>query len=218
MAKETVRYPDALVARVEAVVAEVDAFESKSEFYRFASDFLLSVLDPEHDPTVLGYGDIVAELESVSGGRLLPDAGEDATTEPFLDAYIQVRRHLLYDDVEAARSVVADRYDATDREALLLDEVIGRERRTASAVRGREPGVRDPPRETEPVSRLPEEGPAENRRPGHPDRAEAEGTPTDGHAADDSGEPSPRPETRRRRAKATRETDGGNDTVDSEDA
>jgi len=129
MPKETVRYPDALVSGVEAVVAEAEAFESKSEFYRFACDFLLSVIDEDHDPTVLGYGDIVADLESSTDGRLVPrpDA-EELATGPFLDAYIQVRRHLLYDDVEAARAVVAERYDATDREALLLDEVIGRER------------------------------------------------------------------------------------------
>jgi Arc/MetJ-type ribon-helix-helix transcriptional regulator len=142
MAKETVRYPDALVAGVEAVVAESDAFESKSEFYRFASDFLLSVVDEDHEPTALGYGDIVSDLEATTGASLdrATEAGE-ATTGPFLDAYIQVRRHLLYDDVERARAVVAERYDATDREALLLDEVIGRERHERRTGRARDPAV-----------------------------------------------------------------------------
>ena len=105
MAKDTVRYPDKVVDEIDALV-EDGVFESKSEFYRFASDFLLSVIDADHEPTVLGYGDIVADLESTTDGRLVPRAeGEEPATGPFLDAYIQVRRHLLYDDVEAARAV-----------------------------------------------------------------------------------------------------------------
>lgn len=204
MPKETVRYPDALVAGVEAVVAEADAFESKSEFYRFASDFLLSVIDADHEPTVLGYGDIVADLESTTDGRLVPRAeGEEPATGPFLDAYIQVRRHLLYDDVEAARAVVAERYDATDREALLLDEVIGRERRSAAAGRGagRAP---DPAAGTGETT----DGSGHGSAAPEPPDATAEGSTAED--APDRGRPTGgggRP------VEATRETDGGTDTV-----
>jgi len=207
MPKETVRYPDALVAGVEAVVAEADAFESKSEFYRFASDFLLSVLDEDHDPTVLGYGDIVADLESSTDGRLLPRAGaEDPAAGPFLDAYIQVRRQLLYDDVEAARAVVAERYDATDREALLLDEVIGRERRERGAVsRAREQG---PTNAAEPAPEPAATGDEDGGGAG--DLAESRGVTTDGSTAADGDRPRSE-ESRGRPAEATRETDGGTD-------
>lgn len=121
MAKETVRYPDALVSRIEAFVDDSAAFESKSEYHRFASEFLLSLLEPGHEPSVLGYGEIyddLGDLDDVLGGG--PD---DA--EPFLETYIRVRRHLLHGEVEAARGVVDERYDVADREALLLDEVIG---------------------------------------------------------------------------------------------
>lgn len=202
MPKETVRYPDALVSGVEAVVAEAGAFESKSEFYRFASDFLLSVIDEGHEPTVLGYGDIVADLESSTDGRLTPrPEAEEEATGPFLDAYIQVRRHLLYDDAKAARAVVAERYDATDREALLLDEVIGRERSTGDR--------RTPPRPPETGHAAGDsdgvghgEGGVESR-----DRTAAvpttDGAPDRGRADESPGQP---PET-------TPETDGGAETA-----
>jgi Arc/MetJ-type ribon-helix-helix transcriptional regulator len=125
MAKETVRYPDALVARIETFVSDSSAFESKSEYHRFASEFLLSLLDPDHQPSVLGYGEIFDDL-----GDELDEVFDDATegTEPFLETYIRVRRHLLRGEVDEARAAVDDQYGPTDREALLLDELIGRSR------------------------------------------------------------------------------------------
>lgn len=204
MPKGTVRYPDALVAGVEAVVAASEAFESKSEFYRFASDFLLSVLDGGHEPTVLGYGDIVADLVSASEGRLVPKTdAETPPTGPFLDAYIQVRRHLRYDDVESARAVVADRYDATDREALLLDETIGRERIVTGA-------VRDQTRVPGPVPREREDGDQ------HDGSGDVGGESRDEAAAgatseDTEGAPG---ERRCTPAEPPRGTDGGTDEAD----
>jgi hypothetical protein len=133
MAKETVRYPDALVARIEAFVNDSSAFESKSEYHRFASEFLLSLLDPDHEPSVLGYGEIFddlgTELEDVLGEPGVED-------ERFLETYIRVRRHLLHGEHDEARVVVDEMYDVTDREALLLDELIGQSRAA-----GMEPSV-----------------------------------------------------------------------------
>jgi hypothetical protein len=209
MAKETVRYPDALVSEVEAVVAASEAFESKSEFYRFASDFLLSVLDPAHEPSVLGYGDIVADLESTTDGRLVPrDDGDETATGPFLDAYIQVRRHLLYDDVESARAVVGERYEATDREALLLDEVIGRERRTRGPA-GNPTHPRDQTAVSEPTEERTGDG-TENLADPRPD-------PVDGSMGEDGSTTERGREATDRPAEAMRETDGGHDTSGESD-
>jgi Arc/MetJ-type ribon-helix-helix transcriptional regulator len=129
MAKETVRYPDALVARIEAFVTDSTAFESKSEYHRFASEFLLSLLDPDHEPSVLGYGEIFDDL-----GAELDDALDrtDGDEERFLETYIRVRRHLLHGELDEARATVDEAYDVTDREALLLDELIGQSQRTGA--------------------------------------------------------------------------------------
>lgn len=144
MGKETVRYPDALVARIEELVADSEVFESKSELHRFASDFLCCVLDPEHEPSVLGYDDIRDDLEAESGVSLQPD--DVATGDgdvPFLHSYLTVRRSLLHGDVREARAYVDETYDIADREALLLDELIGR-------YRTREPGPQAPSRTVQP--------------------------------------------------------------------
>lgn len=136
MGKETVRYPDALVARIEELVADSDVFESKSELHRFASDFFLCVLDPDHDPSVLGYDDILSDLEAESGVSLQPD--DVATSDgdvPFLESYLRVRRALLHGDIDEARAYVTETYDITDREALLLDELIGLHRDDATETR-----------------------------------------------------------------------------------
>lgn len=129
MGKETVRYSDALVARIEELVGESAVFESKSEFHRFASDFLLGVLEPDHESSVLGFDDIREDLEAESGVSLQSD--DVATGDgdvPFLHSYLQVRRSLLHGDVAEARAYVDETYDIADREALLLDELIGRYR------------------------------------------------------------------------------------------
>ena len=127
MAKETVRYPDALVARIEAFVTDSSAFESKSEYHRFASEYLLSLLDPDHQPSVLGYGEIFDDL-----GSELDEVFDDSppSEEPFLETYIRVRRHLLHGEREEARAIVDEQYAVTDLEAVLLDELIGQSRGT----------------------------------------------------------------------------------------
>ena len=98
--------------------------------------------------------------------------------------------------------------------------MIGRERRTAVAdgdrARQPEPPSRDHGRESEAASRPPEEGRAEYRgEDGHEELVETSGTTADGETAADSEEPTAGREPPRRRAEATRETDGG---VDPEDA
>lgn len=187
MAKETVRYPDALVTRIETFVTDSSAFESKSEYHRFASEFLLSLLDADHSPSVLGYDEIFRDLEVDLGDAL---GSHDGTDQPFLDTYIRVRRHLLRGDLDEARAVVDETYDVTDREALLLDEVIAqaRDTETAAAVNAEStPRARTTERQRESNGRLHPDGSASE-----PDQTEqSEGTPdaeaSDGESAVDPG-------------------------------
>ncbi len=178
MGKETVRYPDALVARIEELVADSDVFESKSELHRFASDFFLCVLDPDHDPSVLGYDDILADLEAESGVSLQPD--DVATSDgdvPFLESYLQVRRYLLHGEVDDARTYVTETYDITDREALLLDELIGRHRQGATEARQTTQNLHPPVVDSQPPTNG--EAPGAMQNGSTPDTADPGATETD---------------------------------------
>ncbi|MFB6165158.1 MAG: hypothetical protein ABEJ31_08365 [Haloarculaceae archaeon] len=193
MGKETVRYPDALVARIEEIVADSDVFESKSEFHRFASEYLLCVLDPDHDSSVLGFEDILADLEDdeeVSLSRREPTTGDGDV--PFMQAYVRVRRDLMHGDVQSAREYVAETYDLADREALLLDELIGRYRRRQAV---------DPPRRRT----------RDELAPREPSRSPEEARIRDEAEADTN--PQAKPDRHIRLSSPDRtETDGGTDT------
>jgi len=118
MTKETVRYPDEVVEAVEAVADEEGGvFESKSEFYRFAAEYVLDTIRDDYDPESFDFEEIRAELEQrgdVTGPR-----------EVFLDAVLAVRKHGLRGEFDAAEAVIDDRYDDGDVEAVVLEELLG---------------------------------------------------------------------------------------------
>ena len=49
MVKSTVRFPESVVGEIEALV-EDGTFESKSEFYRFSTDYVLNQVLDEYEP------------------------------------------------------------------------------------------------------------------------------------------------------------------------
>ncbi|MFB6137413.1 MAG: CopG family transcriptional regulator [Halobacteriaceae archaeon] len=123
MTKETVRYPDGVVAAVEDAVDQ-GVFESKSEFYRFAAEYVLRALDPEYEPETFDFHEILDELEAEGE---LAGTGADAGAEepaPFLEAVSAVRRHCFRGEYERAEAVIDRRYGAADPEAILLEEFL----------------------------------------------------------------------------------------------
>ncbi len=121
MAKDTVRYPDDVVDEIDALV-EDGMFESKSEFYRFSAEYVLTLIDPEHEPETFNFDEIKAELEidpSAAAG-----VGTDGGTF-FLEAVITVRKHGLRGDFEAAERFIDSHYSPTDQECLILEELLG---------------------------------------------------------------------------------------------
>jgi Arc/MetJ-type ribon-helix-helix transcriptional regulator len=118
MAKDTVRYPDPVVAAIDEQVAD-GVFESKSEFYRFAAEYVLDLLAEEYEPQTFAFDELRREL-AVDERR---DADGDGP-DPFLRAAAAVRQAALRGDTDAAAAVIDDRYEPTDREALLLDELL----------------------------------------------------------------------------------------------
>jgi len=118
MTKETVRYPDEVVAAVEDVVGD-DVFESKSEFYRFSAEYVLRAIDPEYDPETIDFAEIEAELHEYGE--------QERESEAFFADAVRVRRHGLRGEFEQAETII-DGYADTSGEAVFLEGLLGRHR------------------------------------------------------------------------------------------
>lgn len=123
MAKDTVRYPDDVVEEIDTLV-EDGMFESKSEFYRFSAEYVLTLINPEHDAETFNFDEIKSELNIE--GRDHPEAvfGTDGGTF-FLDAVITVRKYGLRGNYEAAERFIDSHFEPTDQECLILEELLG---------------------------------------------------------------------------------------------
>ncbi|MDG5820982.1 CopG family transcriptional regulator [Natronococcus sp. A-GB7] len=119
MAKDTVRYPDAVVDQIDALVDD-GMFESKSEFYRFSAEYVLTLVDPDHDVETFNFDEIKAELDIPEETESAADGGTF-----FLEAVITVRKHGLRGNYEAAEQFIDDHYEPTDQECLVLEELLG---------------------------------------------------------------------------------------------
>ena len=130
MAKDTVRYPDDVVDAIDALV-EDGMFESKSEFYRFSAEYVLTLINTDHEPETFNFKEIKAELnidENAYADVLDADGGTF-----FLDAVITVRKHGLRGNYEDAERFIDSHYEPTDQECLILEELLGTYRHTADA-------------------------------------------------------------------------------------
>ncbi|GAB7017251.1 hypothetical protein JCM18750_01120 [Halostagnicola bangensis] len=122
MAKDTVRYPDDVVDEIDALVAD-GMFESKSEFYRFSAEYVLTLIDPDHEVETFNFDEIKSELE-------ISDTGHTAIANPdggtfFLESVITVRKQGLRGNFEAAEQFIDTHYDQTDQECIILEELLG---------------------------------------------------------------------------------------------
>ena len=122
MAKDTVRYPDDVVDAIDTLV-EDGMFESKSEFYRFSAEYVLTLLNPEHEVETFNFDEIKNELNIDQRTHVNP-VGTDGGTF-FLDAIITVRKFGLRGNYEDAERFIDTHYDPTDQECLILEELLG---------------------------------------------------------------------------------------------
>ena len=122
MAKDTVRYPDEVVEEIDTLVQD-GMFESKSEFYRFSAEYVLTLINPDHDVKTFNFDEIKSELE-ISRADHAKALGADGGTF-FLDAVITVRKHGLRGNYEAAERFIDTHYDSTDQECIILEELLG---------------------------------------------------------------------------------------------
>ncbi|ELZ16146.1 MULTISPECIES: CopG family transcriptional regulator [Haloterrigena] len=122
MAKDTVRYPDEVVETIDELVDD-GMFESKSEFYRFSAEYVLTLLNNDHEVKTFNFDEIKTELD-ISEEDHAKALGADGGTF-FLDAVITVRKHGLRGDYEAAERFIDTHYESTDQECIILEELLG---------------------------------------------------------------------------------------------
>ncbi|NHN48753.1 hypothetical protein G9464_14285 [Halostella sp. JP-L12] len=116
MVKSTVRFPEAVVEEIEALVDE-GVVESKSEFYRFCSEYVLAQRLDDYEPRTLDFDDLKAELIEDSVGR-------DEESISFLESLLFVRKQALRGNVRDAEDFIDHHYDPVDRDAVLLEELL----------------------------------------------------------------------------------------------
>ena len=138
MVKSTVRFPESVVDEIESLV-EAEQFESKSEFYRFSSDYVLNQMVEDYDPTTIDYEEIRSEVMPESDRAIGSDA--DADHPPFFESVSFVRKLALRGNFSDAEDFIDHQYTPSDRHAILLEEILQLYRGEASpAGRGSPPG------------------------------------------------------------------------------
>ena len=144
MVKSTVRFPESVVEEIESLVDEGN-FESKSEFYRFSADYVLSRTLDEYDPETIDYeaieSEVIPETDREIGG-----AGDD-DGPPFFESVAFVRKLALRGKFSDAEDFIDHQYVPGDRHAVLLEEILRLYREDAAGDDGppSEPGQQRPP-------------------------------------------------------------------------
>jgi len=121
MVKSTVRFSDTVMDRVEELI-EGETFSSKSEFQRFAVEFVLSEID-DYEPEMLDFEDVRDDVfpddSPVRGDKAVPEPGAE-----FYQIAARVRQFAIRGEIETARDLIDTHYPATDPRSLLLDDIV----------------------------------------------------------------------------------------------
>ena len=121
MVKSTVRFSETVMDRVEELVSG-ETFSSKSEFQRFAVEFVLSEID-DYEPEMLDFEDVRQEVFPENsphrGEEFVPEAGAE-----FYQVAARVRQFAIRGEIETARDLIDTHYPATDPRSLLLDDIV----------------------------------------------------------------------------------------------
>lgn len=107
--------------RVEELV-EGETFSSKSEFQRFAVEFVLSEID-DYEPEMLDFEDVRDEVfPDTTTHRNQEFVPEDDAE--FYQIAARVRQFAIRGETETARDLIDTHYPATDPRSLLLDDIV----------------------------------------------------------------------------------------------
>jgi len=120
MVKSTVRFPEEVIENVEKMV-EGELFSSKSEFQRFAVEYVLSE-KTDHDPEMVGFKEIRADVFSDSKVPRAEPAAD--TSDEFVETAARVRQLAARGEIETAAEYLDSRYPPTDPRSMLLEDLI----------------------------------------------------------------------------------------------
>jgi len=121
MVKSTVRFPESVVGEIESLV-ESGQFESKSEFYRFSTDYVLTQVLDDYEPETIDYEQIREEVMPQAERELGADA--DADHPPFFESVAFVRKLALRGNFSDAEDFIDHQYVPGDRHAVVLEELL----------------------------------------------------------------------------------------------
>lgn len=146
MVKSTVRFPESVIEEISSLV-EAGHFESKSEFHRFASEYVLAEIIDGYEPEMLDFESVKADL--MPAMTLIETAGRPEDNGSFLQSAVMVRRYALRGNFRDAEDFIDHHYTPDERDCLLLEELLELYRRS---YRGRPGGgqrspAHDRPRE-----------------------------------------------------------------------
>jgi Arc/MetJ-type ribon-helix-helix transcriptional regulator len=121
MVKSTVRFPESVIEQVEEVV-ETETFSSKSEFHRFAVEYVLSEIT-DHDVQMLDFDEIRQEV--LAQTPEIPDAETPSDSDSrFLESATRVRQFAMRGEIATAEEFIDTRYRSTDPRGMFLDEFL----------------------------------------------------------------------------------------------
>jgi Arc/MetJ-type ribon-helix-helix transcriptional regulator len=122
MAKSTVRFPEEVLAFVEQYIDDGE-FTSKSEFQRFAVEYLLVQLEAEYEPTMVEFDEIRQDVLETSEADTA-EYIETAESSDFLRTASRVRQYAVRGDIETAYELIDTRCAPESPRAMLLDLVV----------------------------------------------------------------------------------------------
>ena len=126
MVKSTVRFPESVVEEIESLV-EAENFESKSEFYRFASEYVLQRISEDYEPHMVDFDSVKAELipdDPQTIGREADAEVDPGAGIPFLESAAMVRKYAFRGNFADAEDFIDHHYDPGERDAMLLEELL----------------------------------------------------------------------------------------------
>jgi len=124
MVKNTVRFHESVVEEIEGLVEE-GVLESKSEFYRFASEYVLQRISEDYEPHMVDYDSVKAELGPDDPQTIGREAGVEAGSGiPFLESAAMVRKYALRGNFADAEDFIDHHYEPGERDAMLLEELL----------------------------------------------------------------------------------------------